>query len=77
MSAVEHHLKELLSVCEVSQPSASTGERLLTLREVQVAAQVSPYLLGDDRPLTMERIAAAEYRVPPRAKRERDARPGK
>jgi len=66
MNALEQHLKDLVGVCEASQPSTTTGERIVTLRELLVAAQTSPYLLGEDRPLNMERLVAAEYRIPPR-----------
>lgn len=62
----QQHLKDIVSVCEASQPSPTTGERTVTMRELMVAAQTSPYLLGEDRPLNMERLVAAEYRIPPR-----------
>lgn len=66
LSPPQQHLKDIVSVCEASQPSPTTGERTVTMRELMVAAQTSPYLLGEDRPLNMERLVAAEYRIPPR-----------
>lgn len=62
----QQHLKDIVSVCEASQPAPTTGERTVTMRELVVAAQTSPYLLGEDRPMNMERLMAAEYRIPPR-----------
>jgi len=60
MAALEWHMKDILSICRPSIHNIppEDQDKTITLRDLRGALRISPYLLGEDAPLSQERLLA-------------------
>jgi len=63
MSALEWHMKDILSICRPSihNNSSVDQDKTITLRDLRGALRISPYLLGEDAPFSQERLIANHF----------------